>query len=321
MSYIGNTPTTQNFIAGTDQFTGTGSQTNFTLSRFVNSSNDIEVVIANVVQNPTSYSISGNTLTISPAVGSGVAFYVRYLSTTLQSVNVPQGATVQFGGGSASGPSITFSNDTNTGIYSPAADTIAFAEGGVEVMRLDSSGNLGIGTSSPNRALTIYRASSPILQLADATSGTTANDGLLIQQSGVDAYIENAEIGFMQFRTSAVERMRIDANGQMRTTNGAGVVALAYDCRAWVNFNGTGTVAIRASGNVSSITDNGAGTYTVNFTTAMPDANSCVQVTVDSSLIGSTTNVAAANTSVASASRIDSSGLTDSPVVSVAIFR
>jgi hypothetical protein len=46
-----------------------------------------------------------------------------------------------------------------------------------------------------------------------------------------------------------------------------------YMCRAWVNFNGTGTVAIRASGNVSSITDNGTGDYTVNFTTAMPDAN------------------------------------------------
>jgi hypothetical protein len=43
--------------------------------------------------------------------------------------------------------------------------------------------------------------------------------------------------------------------------------------RAWVNFNGTGTVAIRASGNVSSITDNGVGMYTVNFTTAMPDEN------------------------------------------------
>jgi hypothetical protein len=44
-------------------------------------------------------------------------------------------------------------------------------------------------------------------------------------------------------------------------------------CRAWVNFNGTSTVAIRASFNVSSITDNGTGDYTVNFTNAMPDAN------------------------------------------------
>jgi hypothetical protein len=44
-------------------------------------------------------------------------------------------------------------------------------------------------------------------------------------------------------------------------------------CRAWVNFNGTGTVAIRASFNVTSITDNGTGAYTINFTTVMPDAN------------------------------------------------
>ena len=49
--------------------------------------------------------------------------------------------------------------------------------------------------------------------------------------------------------------------------------APSYACRAWVNFNGAGTVAIRASGNVSSITDNGVGNYTVNFTTAMPDTN------------------------------------------------
>tara|TARA_R110000787_G_scaffold284738_1_gene398814 strand:+ start:15953 stop:16345 length:393 start_codon:yes stop_codon:yes gene_type:complete len=44
-------------------------------------------------------------------------------------------------------------------------------------------------------------------------------------------------------------------------------------CSAWVNFNGSGTVAIRASYNVSSITDNGTGDYTANFTTAMPDVN------------------------------------------------
>jgi hypothetical protein len=49
--------------------------------------------------------------------------------------------------------------------------------------------------------------------------------------------------------------------------------APVYAARAWVNFNGTGTVAIRASGNVSSITDNGTGEYTINFTTAMPDTN------------------------------------------------
>jgi hypothetical protein len=55
--------------------------------------------------------------------------------------------------------------------------------------------------------------------------------------------------------------------------SGYGSVATAYGCRAWVNFNGTGTPAIRASGNVTSITDNGTGRYTVNFTTSLPDVN------------------------------------------------
>jgi hypothetical protein len=54
--------------------------------------------------------------------------------------------------------------------------------------------------------------------------------------------------------------------------------APVYACRAWVNFDGTGTVAIRASGNVSSITHNGAGDYTINFATAMPDADYAVCV-------------------------------------------
>ena len=49
--------------------------------------------------------------------------------------------------------------------------------------------------------------------------------------------------------------------------------APSYACRAWVNFDGIGTPAIRASGNVSSITDNAVGNYTLNFTTAMPDTN------------------------------------------------
>jgi hypothetical protein len=69
----------------------------------------------------------------------------------------------------------------------------------------------------------------------------------------------------------AVSGQRLDqqTNAALNVTG----TAPKYACRAWVNFNGTGTVAIRASGNVSSITDEGVGDYTVNFTTAMPDAN------------------------------------------------
>jgi len=56
--------------------------------------------------------------------------------------------------------------------------------------------------------------------------------------------------------------------------------------KAWVNFDGTGTVAIRESFNVASITDNAAGSYTVNFTTAMPDANYCVSLSSDANSSG-----------------------------------
>ena len=78
--------------------------------------------------------------------------------------------------------------------------------------------------------------------------------------------------------------------------------APSYACRAWVNFNGTGTVAIRASGNVSSITDNGVGDYTVNFTTAMPDAAySCQAFT--------TATVAGNNSSGAQMYTVDQTGI------------
>ena len=65
----------------------------------------------------------------------------------------------------------------------------------------------------------------------------------------------------------------IPAPAALSTASGS---APSYSARAWVNFNGTGTVAIRASGNVSSITDNGTGLYSVNFSTAMPDVNYAV---------------------------------------------
>jgi len=80
--------------------------------------------------------------------------------------------------------------------------------------------------------------------------------------------------GIMQLATNnGTTAVEIDASQVFKFNSGYGSVATAYGCRAWVNFNGTGTVAIRASGNVSSITDNGTGDYTVNFTNAMPDAD------------------------------------------------
>jgi len=84
---------------------------------------------------------------------------------------------------------------------------------------------------------------------------------------------DNNAYNALTFATGASEAMRIDTSGNLLFNSGYGSAAIAYGCRAWVNFNGTGTVAIRASGNVSSITDNNTGNYSINFTTAMTDAN------------------------------------------------
>jgi hypothetical protein len=110
--------------------------------------------------------------------------------------------------------------------------------------------------------------------------------------------------------------------GTFQFNSGYGSVATAYGCRAWVNFNGTGTVAIRASGNVSSITDNGTGDYTVNFTTAMPDTNFTIagsgSVSEDGILLSDTRATTSAK--IRFYNNGSSSGR-DNSVVCVAIFR
>lgn len=77
------------------------------------------------------------------------------------------------------------------------------------------------------------------------------------------------------------EALRVDNSGNIQFDSGYGSVATVYGCRAWVNFNGSGTVAIRASGNVSSISDIGTGDYRVNFTALMSDANYATVVSVE----------------------------------------
>ena len=84
---------------------------------------------------------------------------------------------------------------------------------------------------------------------------------------GIVELATNAEV------QTGTDTVRAVTPAGMKAGLNASGTAPIYACRAWVNFNGTGTVAIRASGNVSSITDNGVGDYTVNFTTAMVDAN------------------------------------------------
>ena len=231
-------------------------------------------------------------------------------TTTAVTINASQG--VEFNAGAVGTPSITTTGDTNTGIFFPAADTIAFSEGGTEAMRINSSGNVGIGTSSPAYKLdmTVTAANNAGMRIYNSTAGTGNGCGISFsvangfsstnQHAAIQALSEASgnTLTSLAFYTSgssntgnATERARIDSSGNLLFNSGYGSVATAYGCRAWVNFNGTGTPAIRGSGNVSSITDGGTGTFSVNFTTSMPDQNySAVGSAVNSSssLVGIT---------------------------------
>jgi hypothetical protein len=108
----------------------------------------------------------------------------------------------------------------------------------------------------------------------------------------------------------------------MNSTGSAPIFAT----RAWANFNGTGTVAIRASGNVSSITDNGTGDYTVNFTTAMPDANYVCQITAYNSgsaaiFLASTTTFNQTTSSFRFGIRNQSATLADAEYIFITVVR
>ena len=149
---------------------------------------------------------------------------------------------------------------------------------------------------------------------------------LALQTNGVTALtLDASQNAVFAGTVTATDGVTGNASTATALTTASGS-APSYSARAWVNFNGKGTVAIRASGNVSSITDNGTGDYTVNFTTAMPDANYGIQTTGSpgsSNLAAACVRFGTAPTTSAVRVQvgIPGVGFEDQTVVCVSIFR
>jgi hypothetical protein len=145
-------------------------------------------------------------------------------------------------------------------------------------MRIASSGAVGIGKTSVTARLDVRRTSGttePIGRFEAAVGSYTGTSLVAANTLGPDSAYNlfscisdsDGDAGgpFTEFS--------VRGDGLVFMDSGYGSAAAAYGCRAWVNFDGTGTPAIREDGNVSSITDLGVGSYTINFSVAMPDVN------------------------------------------------
>lgn len=173
---------------------------------------------------------------------------------------------------------------------------------------LGVTGDISVNTNKFN--ITATSGNTTIAGTLGVTGNTTLTGVLLGSDGSVSApgisFSADTNTGIIRSASDQIDivtggesRFRVESTGQIKAVYESQVGAdyntqldNGYLCRAWVNFNGTGTVAIRASGNVTSITDNATGDYTINLTTAMPDLNSSIVCINNHSGANLVTNVA-----------------------------
>ncbi len=212
-----------------------------------------------------------------------------------------------------------------TGDVNVDADTLRIGDSNADAtITTNGTGDLTLSTNAGSNSGTIkiFDAANGNIEITPNGTGVVKLDGLSYPTADGSAnqVIKTDGSGVLSFATPSV--------ASLSTASGS---APSYSARAWVNFNGTGTVAIRESGNVTSITDNGTGDYTVNFTTAISDVNYATIANAGPSVAAGNYAVAHyANSGTYSTSAVQistvrqSSGvpvLTDYSIISVSVLR
>ena len=212
----------------------------------------------------------------------------------------------------SSAGNLTVSGDASIGddlTLASDASVLKFgADGDINITHVHNTGLTSNGTLDVAGALTAAGVTSDVggdVSMSNATAGQLKVDGngynfgIALDATAAHLY-HNSGARDLILGVNETEQMRLTPAGLLKFNSGYGSVVTAFGVRAWVNFVGAGTVSINASGNVSSITDNAVGNYTVNFATNMPD--------IDYSVSGITAIEANNNVFVA--------GATDAPTVS-----
>lgn len=254
-------------------------------------------ISGNVVTYTSNANISSN-LTFGTSA-SGAATPTTRLTIDEAGVSTFTGP-VRATGTAASAPAFTGS-DTDTGMYFPAVNQVRLSTNATPALSIDASQNVGIGNTTGTILGKLHVGSgttAPVVTTPGLiVTGTTSEARLVVKESTVGAEwfvlpsTTQVSMGTvnaynLEIKTTNATRITVSAAGDTSIANmlsfnsGFGSAAVAYGTRAWVNFNGSGVVAIRGSGNVSTITDLGVGSYQVNFTTSMPDVNYSAHATV-----------------------------------------
>jgi hypothetical protein len=160
------------------------------------------------------------------------------------------------------GANNVFNARSNLDVYSKSEVDSLVATGGEGNVVGVAGGGTGAATVAEARTNLGVMSSTEVEKAINNATPQATETALGVAKIATTA-IAQAGVNDTDFLTPLKLRNALNANGS----------APVYACRAWVNFNGTGVVSVIASGNVSSVTDNGVGDYTLNFTTPMPNTN------------------------------------------------